>query len=186
MNSQATLLRMACLALCISMPLASCDRARKGEGEAHDSGANSKEKPPLLPRGACNGATKFDGDSPDSGAKSEGKPSLVLLRREGDGHAVFRLDNATSKSIWFYGYGLSSPLFFVERQTPEGWVNETGFWCGTGVRAHQLPAGQSTMFTAPLSRYRQPMRVSIRYYEHSKADDSCARVVRSEKVDLSP
>ncbi len=61
----------------------------------------------------------------------------------GDRSVEFTLSNAASRSIWFTGYSLHSPLYSIEHQEGTRWVPQQIGWCGTGLDRQQLKANES-------------------------------------------
>ena len=72
-----------------------------------------------------------------------------------------RLINPGKQAVRYYGYALNAPTF--RQQTLKGgeWADKPMGFCGTGLSAQTLPAGQSVPIVAHISEQDMPGRIGI-------------------------
>ena len=74
----------------------------------------------------------------------------------------FVLTNGSGSTLWYDGYGKSSPIYAFETRTAEGWQNQSFGWCGTGLERQTLRAGQSVNFAVCIPPAATgPFRVAV-------------------------
>lgn len=95
--------------------------------------------------------------------------------------AKLRLTNATTRPIYYSGYGPAHPRKTWERRTAKRWVECDEEWCGTGASNYRLEPSKSIDFHMELWRFdtpeilddrpltddTMPMRVKL-YYGYTK------------------
>ena len=134
--------------------------------------------------GICHAA---DTSKPTAKAKS---PEVVItfqrfVTLHGVRHAEFVVSNTSPKSVWFTGYSLESPIYYVEHLDGNRWVaKEMGWFCGTGLEWQEIPSHQRTTFTVDIekSEFKKTMRAGVRFSPDKKYSKETEKIYWSEKV----
>jgi hypothetical protein len=134
--------------------------------------------------GICHAA---DTSKPTEKAKS---PEVVITFQRfvtlyGERHAEFALSNATPNSVWFTGYSVQSPIYYVEHLDGNRWVaKEMGWFCGTGLERREIPSHERTTFTVFIekSEHKKTMRAGVWFSADKKYSKETEKIYWSEKV----
>ena len=100
----------------------------------------------------------------------------------------FVLANGSDSTLWYSGYGKSSPIYAFETQAAEGWQNQSFGWCGTGLERQALRAGESVQFSVGFPPDPTgPFRISVNVATERDLQESAAIVSAPiEPADLPP
>lgn len=93
-----------------------------------------------------------------------------------------RLVNRSGQILWFTGYEETHPWYRIQRFIHGRWLDHrVGWFCGTGLRRCEIPAGKSSLIPVSLRNDLYPIRIGINYgLGNSKSAES---TVWSKRID---